>query len=252
MTYVIAIPTYKRPDILHKKTLHWLATHNIPSSRIYIFVANSQEARSYKALLPTEYHERIVLGVKGITSQRTFIARYFPEGTCVVSADDDIEGLFRCRDQQSKPEVVSNLNAFFEGAFKTTKQHAAFLWGVYPVLNPFYMKPGHTSTNLKFILGTLHGFIVRHDESLYPSLPEKEDFEMSILYYLKDGKIIRFDDYAIKTKFHSPKGGLGALSASRLKSNEKAANELKRRYPTLGYVWHRKNTGVAEFRFYRS
>ena len=37
--YIIAIPSYKRSDIIQKKTLHLLQKHNISISRIYIFVA---------------------------------------------------------------------------------------------------------------------------------------------------------------------------------------------------------------------
>ena len=112
------------------------------------------------------------------------------------------------------------------------------------------MKPTIT-TDLKFILGTCYGYINRPlDMSIIPSLPEKEDFELSILYHLKDGGVLRINNVSIKTKFHNRNGGLGALTQERLQANDYAASELKRRYPHLGYVWYRKTTGAAEFRFY--
>lgn len=244
-TYVVAIPSYGRPETLRDKTLKWLLSRGVAPEHIHVFVADAKEAAAYRAV-----HHQVVIGKKGITPQRRFIAHYFPQGTHVVSIDDDVEGLYECKDTQQKPVLMSNVDQYFIHAFEQARRHGAHLWGVYPVLNPFYMKPGDVSTSLKFILGTLYGFIVRHDPSLMPKLPEKEDVEQSILYYLRDGKVLRFNDVAIKTRFHNPKGGLGGLSPDRLQANEYAANELKRRYPDLGYVWHRKTTGVAEFRFY--
>lgn len=243
--YVVAIPSYRRPNVLRDKTLKWLLSSSVPYSKIHVFVANAEEAALYK-----EVHSNIVVGKLGITPQRRFIATYFPPGTCVVSIDDDVEGLYKCVDPKSKPMAIANVHKYFQEAFMTARKKGAYIWGVYPVLNPFYMKPKQVTTSLKFILGTLYGFIVRHEPALLPTLPEKEDFEQSILYYLRDGVVVRFSDVAVKTRFHNPIGGLGGLSAPRLKANEHAANELKRRYPNLGYVWHRKASGVAEFRFY--
>jgi hypothetical protein len=65
----------------------------------------------------------------------------------------------------------------------------------------------------------------------------KEDYEQSILYYLKDGGVLRFNDIAIKTKFLA-KGGLGE---DRFERNRLSANYLKKKYPDLVTIFHRKN-----------
>ena len=41
--YEIAIPSYKRPETIKKKTLKVLEGHNIPPEKINIFVANEEE-----------------------------------------------------------------------------------------------------------------------------------------------------------------------------------------------------------------
>jgi hypothetical protein len=247
--YLVAIPTYKRHDILQQKTLAMLLKGNVKPKDIFIFVADHEEANTYKKTLAKETYHKIVVGRPGITPQRQFISEYFPKNKQIVSLDDDVEGLYKLHGNGGlKP--IENVHEFFTQAFEQCTIHKRYLWGIYPVLNAFYMKPTVT-TDLKFILGTCYGYINRpKDQSLKPSLPEKEDFELSILYYLKDGGVLRINNVSIKTKFHNRKGGLGALSQQRINDNNLAALELKRRYPHLGYVWYRKTTGVAEFRLF--
>jgi len=117
------------------------------------------------------------------------------------------------------------------------------------VRNPFFMKDKVT-TDLKFIIGTMYGFINRHDSSLQPnsSIKEKEDYETSILYYLKDGGVVRYNNVTIKTKFHA-EGGLGKTEG-RFQANKEAAAYLEKTYPDLVSVFHRKN-GMPEVRLAR-
>jgi hypothetical protein len=98
---------------------------------------------------------------------------------------------------------------------------------------------------LKFIIGCLYGFIVRNDKKLEPSpkAEGKEDFHQSILYYLKDGGVIRFNHMTVKTKFNAP-GGLGT---DRFDMNKKAAIFLHKKYPEIVRVWNRPN-GMTEIR----
>ena len=237
--YVIAIPSYRRPHILVEKTLAMLRSTKIPLTRVYVFVADDEDLSAYKAaLLPTI---RIIKGVKGITPQRRFISTYFPEGTHVVSIDDDVEAVYRLIDGKLLSIVQDGLDSFFVTAFKECKKNKRFIWGVYPTPNPFYMKArSPISTDFKFILGTFYGFINRHDPSLVPTVAEKEDFEVSALYSLKDGGTLRFNNICIKTRFHNATGGLGAFK-DRLETNEVAAKTLVTKYPDMFRIKVRKN-----------
>lgn len=246
--YVVAIPSYRRAELLRDKTLRMLSKGGVPPERIHVFVANKTEAAAYAAAIPRELYGRIVVGKRGITPQRRFIARHFAEGTAIVSVDDDVASLHRRVSATELSPPIADVHGFFARAFAECRREGLYLWGVYPVLNAFYMKPGVTH-DLKFVLGTLYGFINRRDRALMPTLGEKEDIEMSIRYYLKDGGVVRFNDVALKTRFHNPNGGLGDV-AGRFDVNERAAAALKARYPDLGFVWHRKS-GMAEFRLAR-
>lgn len=229
--YYIAIPSYDRAETLLKKTLNTLK--DIPSNRIYIFVANETQYKLYKEVIKGY---TIIIGKLGITNQRKFIKNYFKEGQCVVSMDDDVEEINKLNGD--KLNKIHNLDLFFKEAFKRIKRENLFIWGIYPVRNPFFMK--HTiTTQLKFIIGTLYGYIVRHDKDLEPICKEKEDYELSILYYLKDGGVLRYNNITMKTKFKA-KGGLGVIE-HRYKANKEAALYLSKKYPQFVSVFKRKD-----------
>ena len=236
--YQVAIPSYRRLDILKGKTLAMLNEAGIPLTRIHVFVADDEDYLLYQAALPTKI--KVIKGVKGITPQRQFITRYFPVGTPVVSIDDDVECVYKLENDKLY-SITSGLDNFFKMAFVNCRKHKRFIWGIYPTANPFYMKSRNiVSTDFKFIIGTLYGYINRHDPSLVPSVAEKEDYEVSALYTLKDGGTLRFNDVCIKTRFHNPKGGLGAFH-DRLATNEEAAKTLVSKYPDMFRIKVRKN-----------
>lgn len=247
--YIVVIPTYNRSDVLEKKTLNTLKDGNVPKNKIFIFLANEEERKKYETVIPKNLYNKMIVGVLGITNQRQFISKYFPIKTKIVSLDDDIEGLYR-RKSEKVIQKITNLNIFFNESFQQLEKENLYLWGIYPVCNPFFMKP-NTSTKLKFIIGALHGYINRYDKDLELSgkSDQKEDYEQSIRFFKKDGGVLRFNDVSIKTKFHAP-GGLGRTQ-ERMKANENAAKYLQKTYPDLVSIFHRKN-GMAEIRLKES
>jgi hypothetical protein len=114
--YVVAIPSYKRPDVMVKKTLKTLKEGGVPSSVIYIFVADEGEARIYENTVQKDLYNQIVVGVKGIAAQRNFIVKYFPEGQCVVSFDDDVEQVDR-RNGSTELVNVEDLDKLLKDAY---------------------------------------------------------------------------------------------------------------------------------------
>lgn len=247
MQYVVAIPTYNRADVIAQKTLATLRRHNIKKSRIFLFVANQTQARAYEAAVPSSMYGHIVVGKKGIANQRTFIANYFPEGKYVVSMDDDIEDVLAMKSPTAPLKPLPDLDAFFTHAYHTMRQERLFIWGIYPVRNAFFMQPTIT-TDLKFIIGVMFGYINRHEKALRPSLRSetKEDYEQSILYYNMDGGVVRYNDITVKTKFNAP-GGLGTDRHDR---NQAAADYLTEKYPDIVSPFYRKD-GTPEVRLAR-
>ena len=233
MDYSIVIPSYRRAKLL-QKTLLTLDKNNISKECIHVFVVE-EELELYRQTLDSY---KIIVGVHGLTQQRQFMEDYFPEGHHIVSMDDDIESI------DLSLTSFTSLDQFIRHAFEVCLQKGSYLWGVYPVFNPFFRRHD-IEYGLHFIVGSFYGVINRH--GIVPSLESycKEDVERTILYYLKDGNVVRFSRVGFKTKYYGI-GGLGNFK-SRLEVSKLAANYLQQHYPTLGKMWIRKN-GMAEFK----
>jgi hypothetical protein len=244
--YVVAIPTYNRSKEVVSKTLATLLDGKVSKDRIYIFVANKAQEKIYEETVPKMMYHKIVVGKLGITNQRKFISKYFPENQYIVSIDDDVEELLMMQNPE-KLVKVKDLDKFFNEAYAELKSENLYIWGIYPVRNPFFMKK-KISSDLKFIIGVLFGYINRHLKKLEPSIHSetKEDYEQSILYYKMDGGVLRYNYITPKTKFNAA-GGLGT---DRFERNKSAAEYLKKTYPDIITIFHRK-TGMTEVRFAR-
>ena len=236
--YIVAIPTYNRSDIISSKSLTTLKEGRVDKKRIYLFVANKKEYDIYEKNVPKELYHKIIIGRLGITNQRNFIAKFFPENQYIVSMDDDVEEVLQLRGE--KLVKVRDLDQFFREAYHILKKEHLFLWGVYPVRNAFFMQPTMT-TDLRFVIGVLFGYINRPMKRPSIKSETKEDYEQTILYYFMDGGVVRFNNITIKTKFHA-EGGLGT---DRVEKNRLAAEYLKKTYPDIITIFHRK-TGMPE------
>jgi len=201
---------------------------------ITIFVVE-EEYDLYKNVLP-DYE--IVVGKLGLVPQRNFIENYFEEGTKLIFLDDDFTHI-----------DVPNLLEFFHHAFEECEKRKAYLWSVYPVYNPFFRNTKKEVTEyLTYCCGGLYGVITRRDEDLllkYTVEGNKEDVERSILYFKKDGKVLRFNKVGFKTKCYGSVGGLGTLK-QRLPTIITAVDNLINAYPEYGYRKIRKS-GIHEF-----
>jgi len=270
--YVVAIPSYHRSEMIGKKTLATLVRGKVPLEKIHLFVANESEKNAYQQALQIEYPhyplKNIHVGIKGITPQRRFISQFFPTQTPIVSLDDDVEQVYqlagyrpfsapstkskrktqRRTNQTSKTEQravkITNLDSFIQRAFDYTLQHGLAIWGVYPVQNPFFMKP-KTTTDLRFLIGGFYGYINRPTApDLRVTVPIKEDFENTILHYRKDGGVVRFNGISYKSKNYSP-GGL-EKAEERIESNHKASEMLLKKYPEYVIQRPTRASGVME------
>ena len=191
-SYIIAIPSYKRSMILLYRTLNFLERNSIDPKLIHIFIVE-EDQEDYNQI-PTYLYNKIIVGVKGIVRQREFIDNYFDEGVNIVSIDDDIQDIIFANPHEEIP-----LDEFLNNAFELCKKEGAYIWGIYPVGNPFYAQKNRWySTHLTYICGALYGYINRpKNEDIKCVLTYNgqngEDFERSIKYWLHDKKVIRFN-----------------------------------------------------------
>ncbi len=244
--FVVAIPSYKRAELLVKKTLPFLARGGIKPNTIHIFVANVTEAKHYRDIVPVSMYGKIVAGKIGIGPQRRFIAKYFKAGTNVLSVDDDIDELRRPDSTRRRFVPIPGVHDFVKRAFERLHKLDLFMWGIYPVQNVFFMKD-RVTTGLCFIVGTFYGFISRPSiKSLWPTVSVKEDVEQSIRYHIHDGAVMRFDNVTVKTRYFNPVGGVGSGVARNTK-NEESAKRIVALFPEYATLRRRAN-GMAEIR----
>jgi len=251
MTYIIAIPSYKRHKILKKRTLSILEKHKISKSIIYIFVSDEEEKQIYKNYFPD--YKNIIVGKLGLKNQRNFIQYYFPEKQHVVQMDDDITELYelavnlKISDKYKQKSMcpLNNLDKFIKDCFTESIKTGFHLWGVYPIDNAYFMTCKITY-DLRIIVGPFWGYINRHNNRLKNTIDEKEDIERTIKYYIKDGGVIRFNNVSIGTSYYKTPGGMQAENKDRKEEALKSALYLVNKYPHYCKLNNKKKSGFAD------
>lgn len=250
MNYIVCIPSYKRSKVCNDKTLTTLKNHNIPKNKIYVFVANKTEEKQYLQDLDKNLYDKLIVGKKGLVQQREFIMNWCKEGERIVFFDDDIAKIDLSMSNTFKSH---SLDFFFKTAFDQCVKNKAFIWGVYPVFNPFFRKARpELSLDLRYIVGAFYGIINRPKLNaikltITKKNGQKEDVERTLRYFEHDQVVLRFDKIGFETKYYGKEGGLGTFEA-RLKPMEEATKKLIEKYPNYGSMM-KKKTGMTEFKF---
>tara|TARA_R100000541_G_C1873294_1_gene81202 strand:+ start:86 stop:838 length:753 start_codon:yes stop_codon:yes gene_type:complete len=233
----IAIPSYKRPEILINKTLPLLSSYGILQTEIDIFVADDEEYEIYSALVDDI---NIVVGEVGIDKIRMFMSKYYDEDDEIVYFDDDIEKIEKLVmiDGKKKLQPIDNLRHLIEEGFRLCREKGLRNWGIYPARNGFFMKET-VSTDLKYIIGAFTGVI--NDRACEERITTHgEDYERTIKYYLKFGGVLRFNNITIKTKYFAKGGICASLNDEREKHIDEQLYILEKQYPDLMKLSNKK------------
>lgn len=227
--YEVAIPSYHRSHLLPKRTVPMLVNGGVAPGRITVFVSDVTEMDAYRTSLDSYGYSgvRLAEGASGMAGNRNAIARAYPAGVPVLNADDDLEGISR-RVGSKRLEPVADVHGLIETGFRLVRQHGYTLWGVYPVLNAYFMKPGYTA-DLRFCVGTFFGVLNRPTETI--TIPCKEDYERTLMRWERDGGVIRFNDVAIHHKYAVNPGGMQDGDERTIETTRLAAEALSRRWP---------------------
>lgn len=248
--YQICIPSYKRHETVMKKTLAVLESYNVDPARIKVFV-NAEEEGEYenytRTLASHEYTKdiEVVKGVPTIGKQRNFIEKWYPEGTYVMSFDDDIEEIQVKDGEQNLLRVEDFERDVVLRGFQACEDNNAKTFGIYAASNAYFMKH-RTYTKLCYIIASMYGFIADPDPSLDRVTNHGEDYEYSMRQYRKHGVVVRLDDITVKSNYYKEEGGLQTFrTAENIKESiEWIANE----FDDLCTMYIRKSTGHAELK----
>lgn len=246
MDYQVAIPSYKRAEVLKNQTLKTLTKFGVSPDRITIFVANEEEHGIYLETLGNNWN--IVTGVIGKVQQQQFYHRWYPEGTPLLNLDDDISNLMQRTPDGKLEEYTGTIDELVETAFKYCEEFDVKLWGITPVANGFFMNDTVT-VGLRLICGNFYGnyagdlAIMGEDRDYFGS--SGDDWETSIRSYLQNGAVLRFDYICPKTKYWAG-GGIDAELKergveNRQDDNTEALANIVSRYPDLAKLVKKAN-----------
>jgi hypothetical protein len=203
----------------------------------------------YEKVLDKGLFHKLIVGKKGLVPQRQFIMSQWTEGKHIVFFDDDVASIDLSLSSLFKGK---SLDAFFKAAFSECVKQHSYIWGVYPVFNPFFRKGrDEISTCLNYIVGAFYGIINRPNLSaikltITKENGQKEDVERTLKYFVNDGIVLRYNRVGFATKYYGKSGGLGTFE-DRLKPMLEASKKLLAKYGDYGSI-STKSTGMTEFR----
>jgi len=255
-----AIPSYKRHSCFILKTLPLLLRLQVQTNMIYIFIVED-ESLLYKEALKIYKDINIITGPLGLHNMRNFIQNYFPESSYILHFDDDIDDLLimtedtTILDKKSSKRyplfsiTIELFNKFITNAYNEMIKNQSKLFGIYPVKNGYFMKDlPEITTDLRFCVGAVWGCINEHSQDLQLELEEKEDFERTLRYYTKYGKVIRFNRIVPKTSYYKTLGGMQSRPDNRMESSKISCQYLLNHFPNLCKLYTSKKSGIYEVR----
>lgn len=246
--WVIAIPSYKRAEILRDKTLATLKQYRIPPAKIHVFVANKEEEATYKATLVPGSFGHMHVAIPGMAAVRNYITRFFPQGKPIFNIDDDVHGFIEYSATARRNEApLRSLTTAIDKGFQEARRTGFRLFGFYPVANGYFMKGADVppTTDLRYIIGSAWG-ILNPGPILTVTLDDKEDYLRSVMMYLLDGGVLRFGNIAPLTQYYKTPGGM--QEERTLKRVEESAKKMVALFPGLVKINLTKKSGMPEVR----
>ena len=262
MNWKLAIPSYKRPEIIVNKTLKLCTRLNINKSDIYIFILKEDE-KDYINAIPDYHTYNLIIAdtvtTSGLHHMRNYITNYFAENQMILSMDDDIDDIYELfidenvqdPNKSSRYKLIpidsQRFHYIIIYAFNLLVQKNIGLFGFYPIKNGFFMKDSEDITySFKFCVGSMWGCLNQKDITI--TIEEKEDVERTIKYFQKFKKTLRFNHINIATKYYKNPGGMQFLKEknARIENSKKSAKFLSETYPELCYLHTSKKSGIWE------
>lgn len=244
--WVIAIPSYKRAETLRDKTLQVLQSYKIPKDKIHVFVANKAEYDTYKSTLDPATYGHLHIAEPGMAAVRNYITRFFPVGKPIFNMDDDIRGFLEhsaTAKRQERP--LTCLSSAITAGFEAVQRTGYRLFGFYPVANGYFMRPGPPTTDLRYIIGSVWG-IVNPGPVLTVTIDDKEDYLRSVMMYLLDGGVLRFNGIAPVSAYYKEPGGMQEeRTMNRIAASAQA---MVTAFPDLVKINLTKKSGMPEVR----
>lgn len=237
----IAIPSYRRSDIIFDKTLMSLLRSGADLKDVTVFISDPSEHEKY--VKATSGLVKIVDSVPTLSGNRNFILDYYPEGEHILFLDDDIASFEILGEKKLIPDT--NILKFAETGFEWCEKRNKSLWGIYAARNHFFMDNNITE-GLHYIIGSCYGQINLKKPYQRVNFDEKEDYLRSFRHFQAEGGVIRLNYITVNTAYYRQGGG---LQETRTKERvEEYAKKLEQLYPDYCKSYISKGKGTYELR----
>jgi hypothetical protein len=252
MEYQIAIPSYKRAELLKVATLATLERFSVDPQRVTIFVADEDEEATYRATLDPKW--RIVVGVPGLLNQRQFYHKHYEPGTRLLNVDDDVYDLREPNAADKLEHYAGTIDDIVKIGFDLCEQSGSKLWGINPVNNGYFMKPWSV-IGLRYVCGNFYGNYAGDPAVCGSDRPSTissgEDYETAFRSFLLNGSVVRIEYLTPITKYFAPGGIDAELKANgvadRQTEHDAELRAIISRYPDLASL-QIKSGGITNIR----
>ena len=248
--WIVAIPSYKRPATLRDKTLSVLSTYAIPPHKIHVFVASQAEYDEYTSTLLPNTYGFLHIAKPGMAAVRNFITGFFPEDQAILNMDDDIRGFIEydpANTNKRHERLLRSLSDVIDRGFEEARKTGYRLFGFYPVANGYFMRPGAAPTSdLRYIIGSVWGILNPGLGALRVTIDDKEDYLRTVIMYLLDGGVLRFNTISPQSAYYTEPGGM--QEERTLQRIEASANAMVKAFPDLVKINRTKKSGKPEVR----
>jgi len=146
--------------------------------------------------------------------------------------DDDIFAIRQFNEIEGvKTLTDTNLKSIVSAGFKESIRVGSSIWGIYANDNHTRDMSDSITYDLCFLIGHFYGFINRTDDKLKIDYDQKEDYQRSLKYFLKDGVLVRFNNICCITNTYKNIGGMNTDSNKRIEENNNTVDLLLDMYP---------------------
>ena len=228
-----AIPSFQRASILKEKTINYLLGQGVEPSSIYVFVReDDKDVGEYLSLESLGINVHAV-DIKGIGATHNYITDYFQEDEFICELDDDVFDIID-KDRNSVRDFVAVLKDMMEIMIKENINYGGF----YQCDNPKFMSGNKQyTTDLRYMLGLMRLRRIKKDIKVVTNYAE--DFEHCLRYFVRDGKILKNNWIAGKTKNYAEGGCNGDGRGFETERTDKEL--LAEEFPMLCRLFQRKN-----------
>lgn len=224
----ITVPTYHRGDTIGQHTLTTLAKAGVDMSLVHVYVGGGDYTQARDKWPTCNWHA----APPGKGPAENHIRDQWPRGAHLIGCDDDITHIQHL-DSAGKKLIDADKDWWdttTAQAFRFLQRERLSIWGVSHSRNSFYMTH-QWKVGAYPVVGYFYGHINNPDIRI--TEPGKQDIELSLLHYERDGALVRLNDVSIGTKpMREYAGGL-QHDGHRTELERQSTVSLLKRFPSL-------------------